>query len=81
MFHDFGFEDDGRRVTCTRGVCDAAAGVSIDSLWWYLAVDGASPVRLRRSAPGETHRDVWETALRHLDKMDVRKTEVLSPES
>jgi hypothetical protein len=70
MFHDFMFKDDGRRVMCTRGVRDAAAGVSFDSLWWYLAVDGASPVRLRRTAPGETHRDVWETALGHLDKMD-----------
>ena len=69
MFHDFEFRDDGRRVLCTRGVRDAAAGHSTDAAWWYLAVEGAPPVRLLPVSPGETREEVWESALRHLDRL------------
>ena len=69
MFHDFEFRDDGRRVLCTRGVRDAAAGHSTDVAWWYLAVEGGPPVRLLRVSPGETREEVWESALRHLDRL------------
>lgn len=71
MFHDFGFKDNGRRVQCTRGMRNAEAGSSSDAAWWYISLDGASPIRLLRVYPGETHREVWETALRHLDGQEV----------
>jgi hypothetical protein len=68
MGQDFEFSDDGRRVRCTRGGPQAADGDTAgDAGWWYLAVAGAAPVRLRRVRVGETRRDVWESALDHLD--------------
>jgi hypothetical protein len=70
MFHDFGFKDDGRRVMCTRGVRDASVGSSFDAAWWYISLEGRPPIRLVKVSPDETHREIWETALRHLDKMD-----------
>jgi hypothetical protein len=70
MLSDFGFKDDDRRVLCTRGVRDVAAGHTTDDRWWYLSVEGARPVRLLRVTPGETHSDVWHSALRHLDGLE-----------
>jgi hypothetical protein len=60
-------------VLCTRGLRDPSAGSGTDGRWWYLSVPGAAPVRLLRVTPGESRRDVWETALTHLDRMaDLR---------
>lgn len=70
MFHDFEFDDDGRRVLCTRGVCDPSAGHLADDRWWYLTLADAAPVRLLRVTPGETREEVWESALRHLDRLE-----------
>ncbi len=66
MFHDFEFEAAGGRVECMRGARNPAAGHTIDPHWWYLSLAGAPPVRLLRVRPGETPREVWESALRHL---------------
>jgi hypothetical protein len=70
MFHDFEFKDDGRMVHCTRGVRNAAAGHTTDVSWWYLSLDGRTPVRLLRVYPGETREQVWESALNHLDGLE-----------
>jgi hypothetical protein len=72
MFHDFEFKDDGRMVHCTRGVRNAAAGHATDVAWWYLSLEGKVPVRLLRVYPGETREQVWESALRHLDRLELR---------
>ena len=72
MVYDFEFADDGRRVLCTRGVRNASAGHLGDDWWWYLTVADAPPVRLLRVTPGETRRTVWESALRHLDRLEAR---------
>jgi hypothetical protein len=70
MFFDFEFDDDGRRVLCTRGVRTPFAGHLADDRWWYLTLPPAPPVRLLRVTPGETREDVWESALRHLDRLE-----------
>lgn len=82
MGQDFAFSDDGRRVQCTRGGQAATAveatgdggGIAhVDAVprgdggWWYLTVADTAPVRLREVTPGETRRDVWESALDYLD--------------
>jgi len=69
MVNDFEFEDDGRRVLCTRGLREPATASGTEGRWWYLTVAGAAPVRLLRVTPGESRRDVWETALNHLDQL------------
>jgi hypothetical protein len=71
MFSDFGFKDNGRPVLCTRGMPNAEAGSSSDAAWWYISLEGGPPTRLLRVYPGETHREVWEAALRHLDGREV----------
>jgi hypothetical protein len=73
MFSDFAFTDDGRRVRCMRGVRNPAAVHLADDRWWYLCLAGAPPVRLLRVTPGETRREVWESALRHLDRLELRR--------
>lgn len=73
MVHDFEFNDDGRRVLCTRGVLHPSAGDLADDRWWYLTLAGTPPVRLLRVTPGETHREVWESALRHLDALEASR--------
>ena len=70
MFYDFEFDDDGRRVLCTRGVRNPSAGHLADDRWWYLTLPPAPPVRLLRVTPGETREEVWESALRHLDRLE-----------
>lgn len=70
MFYDFEFDDDGRRVLCTRGVRNPSAGHLADDSWWYLTLASAPPVRLLRVTPGETREEVWESALRHLDRLE-----------
>ncbi|HSU13582.1 hypothetical protein [Longimicrobium sp.] len=70
MFYDFEFKDDGRRVHCTRGLRNPAGGHATDDRWWYLSLAGTSPVRLVRVMPGETRREVWESALCHLDGLE-----------
>jgi hypothetical protein len=74
MVYDFEFNDDGRRVLCTRGVRNASMGHLADDRWWYLTLAGGPPVRLLRVTPGETHQDVWESALCHLDRLELRRT-------
>ena len=69
MFDDFEFEDDGRRVRCTRGVRSPAGGNASDVRWWYLSVDGAEPVRLLQVSTGETRGEVWDCALNPLDRV------------
>ncbi|HET7228774.1 MAG TPA: hypothetical protein VFJ16_02095 [Longimicrobium sp.] len=73
MFSDFEFNDDGRRVLCTRGVRNPSAARLDDDRWWYLSVAGVPPVRLLRVAPGQTRGEVWESALRHLDALEPRE--------
>jgi hypothetical protein len=73
VFYDFEFNDDGRRVLCTRGVRTPSAGHLADDRWWYLRIAGAPPVRLLRVAPGETRQEVWESALGHLDALELRR--------
>lgn len=70
MFHDFEFDDDGRRVLCTRGIRTPSAGQLTDDCWWYLTLAPAPPVRLLRVTPGETREEVWASALRHLDRLE-----------
>jgi hypothetical protein len=72
MFFDFEFRDDGRLVLCTRGMRRPGAEHATDAGWWYLSLERAAPVRLLRASPGETREDVWESALRHLDALEVR---------
>lgn len=69
MLHDFEFRDDGRVVLCTRGVREPSAAAPTDTEWWYLSVEGTPPVRLIQVSPGETREEVWESALRHLDRL------------
>ncbi len=69
MLHDFEFKDDGRVVLCSRGVRNPPAASPTDTAWWYLSLVGTLPVRLMRVSPGETREDVWESALRHLDRL------------
>jgi len=73
MFYDFEFDDDGRRVVCTRGVRNPSAGHLADDRWWYLTLAGGPPVRLLRVTPGETRQEVWESALRHMDRLEARR--------
>jgi len=73
MFSDFEFNDDGRRVRCSRGVRNPSAVHLADDRWWYLTLAGAPPVRLLRVTPGETRVEVWESALRHLDALESRR--------
>ena len=79
MFHDFEFDDDGRRVVCMRGVRDPSAGHLAGDRWWYLCVASGSPVRLLRVTPGETRQDVWESALSHLDAQEAHRTSGPAP--
>lgn len=79
MFHDFEFNDDGRRVLCTRGVRDPSAGHLTDDRWWYLTLAPGPPVRLMRVSPGETREEVWASALRHLDRLEPRPAPGLLP--
>jgi hypothetical protein len=73
MFYDFEFDDDGRRVLCTRGVRNPSAGHLADDRWWYLTLAPGPPVRLMRVSPGETREEVWASALRHLDRLEPRR--------
>ena len=73
MVYDFEFNDDGRRVLCTRGVRNPSGGHLADDRWWYLTLAGGPPVRLLRVTPGETHHDVWESALGLLDALESRR--------
>jgi hypothetical protein len=71
MFLDFEFRDDDRLVLCTRGLRRPGAEHAADAGWWYLSLERAAPVRLLRVSPGETREGVWESALRHLDRLEV----------
>ncbi|HET7460400.1 MAG TPA: hypothetical protein VFJ82_04095 [Longimicrobium sp.] len=73
MFSDFEFTDDGRRVRCSRGVRNPSVVHLTDDRWWYLSLAGAPPVRLLRVTPGQTRGQVWESALRHLDRLESRR--------
>jgi hypothetical protein len=79
MVYDFEFNDDGRRVLCTRGVRTPSAGHLADDRWWYVTLAGSPPVRLLRVTPGETRGEVWESALRHLDRLETRRAPEAHP--